>query len=157
MASKPARSHCTYSRAAAPEIHRDWPNPSAMLAVQAGCQLESEEGTGWIPKTMEKAGILYCGGVAQGPDLDSHSGLPKALGTACRQRIGIAHGGHNPGDTSPDDRIGAGRLLALMRAGLEGDDQRRPSSPLTGVGQRHCFGVPITVFWMPSLAYWLTS
>ena len=58
-------------------------------------------------------------------------------------------------DPGVDDRLGARGLLALMRAGLEGDDQRRPSSPVTGVGQRHRFGVPITVFRMPSLAYQL--
>lgn len=40
-----------------------------------------------------------------------------------------------------------------MRAGLECDDERRPSSPVTGTRQRHRFGVPVTVFRMPPLAY----
>ena len=43
-----------------------------------------------------------------------------------------------------------------IRDRLEGDDQRRPSSPFAGVGQRHCFGVPITVFRVPSFTYRLT-
>ena len=105
---------------------------------------------------MKESCVLKRGGVSQRSNLDFHSGLAESLGAARRQRIGIAHGGDDPGHTRADDRVGARRLLALMRAGLEGDDQRRPSSPLAGVGQRHRFGVPITVLRMPSFAYQLT-
>jgi hypothetical protein len=40
----------------------------------------------------------------------------------------------------------------MMRAGLEGDNQRRPPSPLTCFRQGNCLRVPIAVLRMPSFA-----
>jgi hypothetical protein len=55
-----------------------------------------------------------------------------------------------------DDGIGAGRLLSLMRAGLEGDHHGRPSSPFSRTGECHGFGVPVAEFRMPPLTHQFT-
>jgi len=52
-----------------------------------------------------------------------------------------------------DNGGGAWGLLAIMRAGLEGDNQRRPASPLTCFRQCDRLRVPIAILRMPPLAY----
>jgi hypothetical protein len=42
-----------------------------------------------------------------------------------------------------------------MCAGLEGDNDRCPSSPLAGSVQCHCFGVPVTELRVPAFSHQL--
>jgi len=45
----------------------------------------------------------------------------------------------------------------MMRAGLEDDNQRRPSGPFPCRVQRHCLGMLLAVFGMPPLANWFAA
>jgi hypothetical protein len=101
---------------------------------------------------MEEDGILGGGCFGERSHLDLDAGLLQPFSSSRGDRIGIPQRGNHSPDTRVNDGLGTGRLLPLMRAGLEGDNHRRPSSPLTRAGQCYCFGVAISEFRVPSFS-----
>jgi hypothetical protein len=122
-------------------------------AIERGRELEGDKWPFRVPQTVKEHGIQYCGCIRAGPYLDFDARLAEQLATSSSQRVRISHCSNHPRYPRADDGVGARRLRAMMRAGLEGDNQRRPASPLTSVSQRHSFSVLGAVLRMPSFAY----
>jgi hypothetical protein len=99
---------------------------------------------------VQEDGILRRSSVSRHSELHIDPGSPKLLGSARRYRIWVAERGDHPANAGPNDRLGARRLLALMRTGLEGDDHRRPSSPLACCRKRYRLGMPLAEFGVPT-------
>ncbi len=79
--------------------------------------------------------------------------LPQVLGaTRRRPGSGPATAATTRANAGAPHQVGAGRLLPLVRAGLEGDDQRRPASPVPRRLQRHRLGVTVTELGVIALA-----
>jgi hypothetical protein len=75
-------------------------------------------------------------------DLDHDASLGQAPVAGTRDfRIGINQRGHYARNPSADDRVGTGRRLAVMRARLERDIERRPARSGTGTAQRLGLGM----------------
>ncbi len=75
-------------------------------------------------------------------ELDLDAGFAQALEAARRLGVRIERGGDDAGDARGDDRLGAGRRGAVVRAGLHRHVERRPARSLAGRGQRDDFAVP---------------
>ena len=127
--------------------------PVGDTAIESGRQLERDKRSLGVPQTMEEHGIQYFGCIRAGSYYDLDACLAEQLAASRSQRVRVSHGGDHPRYARSDDGVGARRLLAMMRAGLEGDDQRRPSSPITCICQRHSLSVPVAILRMPSFAY----
>ena len=56
-------------------------------------------------------------------------------------RIGVNKGGNDARDAGSDDRVDTWPRLAVMRAGLERDIERRPARRGTGAAQRLSLGM----------------
>src|SRR5438067_12265040 len=56
-------------------------------------------------------------------------------------RIGVNKGGNDARDAGSDDRVDTWPRLAVMRAGLERDIERRPARRGTGPAQRLSLGM----------------
>jgi hypothetical protein len=125
-------------------------------AIQGGSELQCDERTSRLAEPVKEYRVHHRGSVFQHPDFDFDSGLAQELATASGQRIGVPHGRNDTGDSRLNDGVRARRLLPVMCTGLEGDDQRRPSSPLTRVRQCDGFRVAVTKFRVPSFAYRFT-
>jgi hypothetical protein len=76
---------------------------------------------------------------------------PKVLGATCRDRVRVGDRRYHPRYAGALNQVGAGRLLPLVRARLEGDDQRRPASPVPRCRQCQRFRVPVTKLGMKAL------
>ena len=131
MASNPARSQCTYSRAGAPEIQRERPSASAIRPSRVVASLSATIGPR-LDSRSEWRNAAFCarGLVGQQPQLDLDAGLPQPVGAARRHRVGIGSAATTRRIPAADDRLGARRLLALVRAGLQGDHQWSPLAPV---------------------------
>ena len=70
---------------------------------------------------------------------------PRRAAARCRCPATFGSGSSMPTTTRAtpglDDRVGAGRGAAVVRAGLEGREERRPLGPRAGRSQRHDLGV----------------
>ena len=73
-------------------------------------------------------------------DHDARFGHPPMAG-ARDLRIGIDQRGDHPRDAGRDDGVGAGRRLAVMRAGLERHVERRAARGGAGAAQRLGLGM----------------
>ena len=94
---------------------------------------------------VELAGFLFA---RTDDDLDAGGGETRGT-LAGDQRIRIAHRHHHPADTGGDERLGAGRRAAVVRAGLEADDDGGAAhidTAARGVAQRHHLGMRATRF-----------
>jgi hypothetical protein len=106
---------------------------------------------------MEEDRVLSRGRVTQRSELDLDTGIAKPIPSTGRQRIRIPQGDDDPADPRLNDGLGARGLLALMRAGLEGHDHRRASSPFPCTSQRYRFGMPLPKLGMPAFADCFTA
>jgi hypothetical protein len=106
---------------------------------------------------VKKDGIQHRRRISEGANLDFDACSTKSLRATRRDWIGIAHRCNDAGNTRLNDRVGTWWLLTLMCAGLEGNDQCRPPSPLTSLGQCHSLRVAPTVLRMPSFTHRLTT
>jgi hypothetical protein len=101
---------------------------------------------------MEERGVLRCRLPLQKADFHLDTLLSQVLGATGRHRVRVGDrrdDAHNPGAA---DEVGARGLLPLVRTGLEGDDQRRPASPVSRRRQRHGLRVPLTELGVEALA-----
>src|SRR6185295_19997345 len=80
----------------------------------------------------EEGGVLSCGFLGEETDLGIDAGALQNLNAPTRLEIGIAQGRHHMTNARGPDRVGAWRCLAVMRAGLEVDDEGRPARPVAG-------------------------
>ena len=67
--------------------------------------------------------------------------LESAKAGAVHLRVGILHGGDYLLDAGGDDRVRARGRAALMRAGFQGQVERRAAGALAGFVERDYFGV----------------
>jgi hypothetical protein len=96
---------------------------------------------------VELAGFLFA---RTDDDLDAGGGQTRGT-LAGDQRIRIAHRHHHPADTGGDERLGAGWRAAVVRAGLEADDDggaAHVDTAARGVAQGHHLGMRATVSWV---------
>src|SRR5688572_2980329 len=101
---------------------------------------------------MEEDGVLGPRRIRQGTDFHLDARRAESVPAPSGDRIGIHHGGDNPPHTRAEDEVRARRLLPLMGAGLESDNQRRPSSPFPSRRQGQSLGVALTKFGVPALS-----
>src|SRR5437667_230437 len=90
---------------------------------------------------MEEGGVLARGLFRQEPYLHLDPRGTEPLGTAGCDGIGICQRCDHPAHSSTENGLGAGRLLSLMVAGLEGRYERGPPRPYSGVRQRQRLGM----------------
>jgi hypothetical protein len=124
--------------------------------IECGSEFERDKWSGRLPQPVKKDGVQDRGGIAQRADFHIDTGLLQQLEPSRGDRVRIPHGNNDAVHARTHDGLSAWRLLAIMGAGLEGDNQRRPTSPFTCHVQRHCFGMLLPVLGMPSLADWLS-
>ena len=96
-------------------------------AVDGRCELQRDERPVRLLPREEKRGVLRGRLLREQPDLRFDAGALQNLDAAARLEIRVAHRRDHAPHAGRADRIRAGRRLALMRAGLEGDDERRPA------------------------------
>ena len=121
--------------------------------VERRRQLQSDKGARLFPVGVEKDRVLEgCRAFEQSElDLDTGRSKPRRASRGYWIRIGQRR------DDSPhagrDEGLGAGWLLSLVCARLQGHHHRGASRRLAGLGQRHNLGVGAAVFRVPSLAH----
>ena len=91
--------------------------------------------------------------MAAARQLDCDTRRAQALETASVDlRIRVADGAHDARDTRRDERIGAGRLAAVMAAGLERDVGGGALDRLHAGVEREALGVRLAAALVPALA-----
>ena len=101
---------------------------------------------------IEERRIELARRLALDADVDLDSGGAQPFDTAARDRARIAHRDDHARDAGRDDRIGARRRFAVMRARLERDVHRRATRALAGRSSAVDFGVRLAVARMKSFA-----
>jgi hypothetical protein len=110
------------ARAASPVIHWLTPLSSALRPVERDRGLEAQPGPAAL-HARDEADVELARLVFARADDDLDAGRGEARGAlAGDERIRIAHRHHHPADAGGDERIGARRRAAVVRAGLEADD-----------------------------------
>ena len=131
-------------RAASPVIHWLTPLSSALRPSSETAALSRSQGR---PRSMRETKPMLSSRASSShrPDDDLDAGGGETRGTlAGDERIRIAHRHHHPADAGGDERIGAGWRAAVVRAGLEADDDGGAAyidTAARGVAQRHHLGV----------------
>ena len=85
MASKPARSQCTNSRASEPEIQREWPLASAMRPSRVVASLSATNGRDWAAGRWRNVAFWAAASSLEQAELDLDAGGAQA-GRATRRR-----------------------------------------------------------------------
>ena len=96
-------------------------------AIDGRRELQGDERPVGLETRKEERSVLRGGLVREQADLRFDARALQHFDAAARLDIGIAHRRDDAPHAGRADRIRAGRRLALMRAGLEGDDERRPA------------------------------
>ena len=125
-------------------------DPLAGAVGQRGAAVERDRGLQAQPRQaalhardeadVERARLVGTGTV---DDVDAGGGEPRCA-LAGDERIRIAHRHHDAADAGGDQRVGAGWRAAVVRAGLERDDDRRAAhvdAARGSVAQGHDLGV----------------
>src|SRR5215213_149599 len=120
-------------------------------AIECGSEFQGDEWPRRLPQPVKKDGVQSGGGIAEQTEFNLNTGLLQQFHTASRDGIWIPHCNNNAINARAKNGFSAGRLLAMMRARLEGDDQRRAPSPFPCRMQRHGLGMLLTELGMPSL------
>ena len=126
-ASRSARQRWTSSRDAAPEIHLESPAAVAVRPSRVSADLRTTSGRP-VRACLRNAWLSRLAAVASAPSDQTTSTPPSRRISGPRP---LAFGGrivgadHDPADARGEDRLGAGRLAALVRAGLERHVHRR--------------------------------
>jgi hypothetical protein len=105
---------------------------------------------------MKKHGVLGRRLIGLKTELDLDAGLAEAVTATGGSGVGILQRRDHSPNPRADNGVRARRLFTLMGTGLESDDHRRPSSPVSCPSQRHAFSVPVTKFRMPSFPHQFT-
>ena len=146
IASDSARQRWTSSRLCSPEIQGESPGA---VAVRPSSDIASFRVTSGRPvrACLRKGWLSSRAAVASSPAANSTSTPPSrripgpAPGGLLARIVG---GDHDPRDPRLEDRLGAGRLAALVRAGLQRHVHRRPGRVVAAraaVGERRPLGV----------------
>src|SRR5207253_5601553 len=115
-----------------------------------GCgKLERDERTIGLLSGKEERRVERGGLFREQADLRLYTGALQHFDAATRLRIGIAHRGDDAPDPGRPNRVGAWRCLAVMRARLEGHDERGPARLVAGSVQRGELGVGAAEFGVP--------
>ena len=157
IASDSARQRWTSSRLCSPEIQGESPGAVVGAAVERHRQLQGHQrqpGAGVLAEGLveqPRRGRLLAGG-----ELDLDPAVAEDPGAAAGGLLArIVGGDHDPRDPGLEDRLGAGRLPPLVRAGLQRHVHRRPSrvlAPLPAILQRRPLGVQPAQLGMKPLA-----
>ena len=125
-------------------------DPLADAVVERGAAVERDRGLEAQPRpaalhARDEADVELARFAFAGPedDLDAGGGEARRA-LAGDERIRIAHRHHHPADAGGDERVGAGRRAAVVRAGLEADDDggaAHVGAARGGVAQRHHLGM----------------
>ena len=132
IASDSARQRWTSARLCSPEIQGESPGRGRRPAVERHRQLQGDErqaGAGVLAEGLveqARGGRLLAGG-----ELDLDPAVAEDPRAATGGLLGgVVGGDHDPGDPGLEDRLDAGRLPALVRAGLQRHVHRRPGRVL---------------------------
>ncbi len=127
------------------------------VAVERHCQLQRHQGkssTGVLAKGLveqARRARLFARG-----ELDRDPAVAEDAGTATGRLLArIIRGDHHPLDPCLEDRLDAGWLPALVRAGLKRHVHRRPAriiAPRCAIGQRRPLGVQVAQLGVKALA-----
>ena len=120
-------------------------------AVDGGGELERDERTIGLLSGKEERRVERGGLFREQADLRLDTGALQHFDAASRFGIGIAHRRDDAPDAGGTDGVGARRRLAVMRARLEGDDERRPARLVAGREQRRELGVRTAILGVPPL------
>ena len=121
-------------------------------AIKRGGEFQGDEGAA-CANAAEEAAIEGGGfGLAHVFANGDASGAQAGNALTGHKRVGVAAGNNGAGDTSGDERIGAGRGAAMMRAGFEGDVGSGTTGGVARCAQGVCFGVWFASVLVPAFA-----
>ena len=134
-ACESARSSCASARAAAPGDPLRVPSaaavrPSRLIAVFSDA--ERPAGAPVVQVRGERRRARVGAGTDADVDRDARASRSRAMPAARDLRVGIGERDDDPGDAGVDERVGAGRRAAVVRARLEGHVGGGAPGPLTG-------------------------
>ena len=153
-ASNSARQSCTSLRLSGEEIQRLSPALVAMRPSRLAASLSSTNGrlrTTWV----RNAAFCRRARASCRPPASSTSipgGLQPLQAAAVDLGVGVADRAHDARDAGLDQRVGAGRLAAVVAARLERDVGRRAPRRLAAGGERVALGVRLAAALVPPLA-----
>ena len=104
--------------------------------VEGGGELERDPGP-VLGLAQEETRVILRRLGGEDPEVDGNPGIPQGLEPRARHaRVAVLDRRHDARHSGGDQRIGAGRGLAVVRTGFERDVGGRPTRRVTGLGQR---------------------
>ena len=146
VSTAPARLRQAWpsARAASPVIHWLVPSASARAAVERDRRLQAQPRPAAL-HARDEADVELARLVAAAAPLDGDAGRREPRRAAARdERVRVAQGDDDAADAGGDERVGARRRAAVVRARLERDVDGRAAdvdAARGGVAQRHHLGV----------------
>ncbi len=113
------------------------------LAVESGGQLEGDEGALGPGELVQECRVLARGLLGAEPDFDLDALGDQSCRATARFGIGIGDGGDDFAHAGLDECPSTGRLLSLVIAGFQGDEDGASRRPRARRLQCRNLGVPL--------------
>ena len=141
MASARARMRWPRACASGPVTQRGAPSPRAISPSCDTASLSCTNGRACVMRRMWPAAIQRASSAHRPRSTVTPAWRSRATPLPDDARVGVLDGAHHAGDAGLQDRVGARRRAAVMRAGLERDVHGLAARPLAGQRQHLGLGV----------------